>query len=111
MPGVIVGGLHEGSRSEILADYLFSRWGPVTPVRRQDDYRIDLHCTLTKRMGQLEPVYEYFTVQVKSTEEPWIFSNREAVKWLIQYPTPLFLCTVSKRCMRERIYHVIAHPG
>ena len=39
MPGAIAPNLHEGSRSEILADYLFSSWGTVTPVRRQEAAR------------------------------------------------------------------------
>jgi hypothetical protein len=106
MAGAIAGNLHEGSRSEILADYLFSRWGAVTPVRRQDDYGIDLYCTLTDRVGRREWVEEYFTVQIKSTERPWNFSNLQSVRWLIKYPTPLFLCTVSKKKLRVRIYNV-----
>jgi hypothetical protein len=51
MTGAIAFGFHEGSRSEILSDYLFSAWGTVTPVRRQDDYGLDLYCTLTARLG------------------------------------------------------------
>jgi hypothetical protein len=35
----------------------------VTPVRRQDDYGVDLYCTLTERVGQRERVWEYFAVQ------------------------------------------------
>lgn len=46
MVGAISPNLHEGSRSEILADYLFSTWGTVTPVRRQDDFGIDLFARL-----------------------------------------------------------------
>ena len=103
--GAFPGNLHEGSRSEILADYLFSRWGAVTPARRQDDYGVDFFCTLTERVGQLEQVREYFTVQVKSAEEPWEFKDQESVQWLTEYPTPLFLCTVSKKQMRVRVYH------
>jgi|SRR5215469_16840304 len=106
MVGAIAGNLHEGSRSEILADYLFSRWGAVTPVRRQDDYGVDLFCTLTEWVGHREWVREYFTVQVKSTEDPWKFNNSQSVRWLIDYPTPLFLCTVSKKHLRVRIFHV-----
>jgi hypothetical protein len=106
MAGAIAGNLHEGSRSEILADYLFSTWGTVTPVRRQDDYGIDLYCTLTERVGRRDRVQEYFTVQVKSKEEPWTFNDCESVRWLVEYPTPLFLCTVSKLPPRVRIYHV-----
>jgi hypothetical protein len=106
MAGNIPGNLHEGSRSEILADYLFSRWGLVTPVRRQDDYGVDLYCTLTERVGQSEWVKEYFTVQVKSTDDPWRFDDPQSVRWLIEHPTPLFLCTASKAHLRVRIYHV-----
>lgn len=51
MPGTISQNFHIGSRSEILADYLFSSWGTVTPVRRQDDHGIDLYCTLTQTIG------------------------------------------------------------
>ena len=71
---------------EILADYLFSNWGTVSPVRRQDDYGIDLYCTLTERVGQRARVQHYFSVQVKSTEAPWIFNDRESVVWLVQHP-------------------------
>jgi hypothetical protein len=106
MVGAIVGNLHEGSRSEILADYLFSRWGAVTPVRRQDDFGIDLYCTLTDRVGQREQVQEYFTVQVKSSEETWKLNSQDEVKWLIEYPTPIFLCTVSKKELLIRVFHV-----
>ena len=62
--------LKEGSRSEILADYLFSQWGAVTPVRRQDDFGIDLYCSLFDRIGQRAIVRDYFSVQVKSTLGP-----------------------------------------
>ncbi len=52
MVGSVARNPHTGSRSEILADYLFSGWGTVTPVRRQDDYGVDLQCTLTEAIGQ-----------------------------------------------------------
>jgi hypothetical protein len=104
--GAIPGNLHEGGRSEILADYLFSRWGPVTPVRGRDDHGVDLYCALTEPVGKLAWVREYFSVQVKSTDDPWLFKNAEEVRWLVEYPTPLFLCAVNKEHLRVRIYHV-----
>ncbi len=78
--GCVPANFHEGSRSEVLADYLFSGWGTVTPVRRQDDFGIDLYCTLTERTGQRAVVRDYFVVQVKSTDEPWQFHDRESDK-------------------------------
>lgn len=62
MVGSVAANPHEGSRSEVLADYLFSGWGTVNPVRRQDDYGIDLYCTLTKRIGQRAIATDYYVV-------------------------------------------------
>lgn len=106
MTGSVAANPHEGSRSEILADYLFSTWGTVSPVRRQDDYGVDLYCTLTERIGKRARVRDYFAAQVKSTEDPWVFNDRESVRWLVEHPIPLFLCTISKRKGRLRVYHV-----
>lgn len=106
MTGAYAPNPHEGSRSEILADYLFSSWGTVTPVRRQDDYGIDLYCTLSDRIGQRAVVRDYFVVQVKSGTDPWIFEHEESVRWLVEYPTPLFLACVDKKDGILRVYHV-----
>jgi len=105
--GAVVYGFHEGSRSEILADYLFSAWGTVTPVRRQSDYGLDLYCTLTEQVGQRARVREYFSVQVKSDSAPWSFSDAESVKWLVGHPLPLFLSMVDKKEGVVRVYHTI----
>jgi hypothetical protein len=106
MTGAIAANLHEGSRSEILADYLFASWGTVTPVRRQDDYGVDLYCTLTDRIGQRAVVKEYFVVQVKSGTDPWVFDDQDSVRWLVEYPVPLFLACVEKKEGILRVYHV-----
>src|SRR5260370_29875610 len=106
MTGATAAGFHEGSRSEILADYLFSAWGTVTPARRQSDYGLDLYCTLTERVGRRARVREYFSVQVKSGDDAlWSFNGTGSVKWLVDHPLPLFLCTVHKRKGVVRIYH------
>ena len=97
MTGAIAAGFHEGSRSEIIADYLLSAWGTVTPVRRQDDHGHDLYCTLTERIGQRAIVTDYYAVQVKSTLEPLKFSGRKSVEWLVRNPSPLFLARVDKK--------------
>lgn len=106
MTGSVAANPHEGGRSEILADYLFSGWGTVTPVRRQDDHGIDLYCTLTKRDGQRAVVTDYFVVQVKSNTDPWLFHDKNSVEWLVKYPIPLFLACIDKRNGILRVYHV-----
>lgn len=107
MTGAYPPNPHEGSRSEILADYLFSSWGTVTPVRRQDDYGIDLYCTLSDRIGQRAVVRDYFVVQVKSGTDPWVFEHEESVRWLVEYPNPLFLACVDKENLSVSVYHVM----
>lgn len=97
MVGAVAANFHQGSRSEVLADYLFSSFGTVTPVRRSDDHGVDLYCTLTKRVGQRAVVTDYYSVQVKSNDDPWVFIGPEEIKWLFDHPTPLFLAHVDKR--------------
>jgi hypothetical protein len=109
MTGATAASFHEGSRSEVLADYLFSAWGTVTPARRQSDYGLDLYCTLTERVGQRGRVREYFSVQVKSSDHAvWEFNDTASVKWLVEHPLPLFLSTVNKKEGIVRVYHTIA---
>jgi hypothetical protein len=108
MPSAFAPNLKEGSRSEILADYLFSQWGAVTPVRRQDDFGIDLYCTLFDRIGQRAVVRDYFSVQVKSSLDPWIFNRIDEVRWLVEYPSPLFLACVDKKKGTVAVYQVMA---
>jgi hypothetical protein len=107
MVGAVARNLHTGSRSEVLADYLFSGWGTVTPTRRQDDYGVDLHCTLTKPMGQRAVVTDYYSVQVKSNDDPWKFETADEIKWVFEYPTPLFLACVDKSGGVLSIYHTM----
>src|SRR5260370_28864601 len=104
--GAVVFGFHEGNRSEVLVDYLFSAWGTVTPART--DYGLDLYCTLTDLVGPLKRVQEYFSVQVKSSAGAlWPFNDTDSVKWLLDHPLPLFLSTVDKKKGVVRVYHTI----
>lgn len=104
--GAYATNLHEGGRSEILADYLFSGWGTITPVRRQDDHGIDLYGGLAERHGQRSIITDYYVVQVKSTTDSWIFEGEDSVKWLLEYPIPIFLSCVNKKEGTLAIYHV-----
>jgi hypothetical protein len=108
MAGSVAANFHEGSRSELLADYLFSTWGTVTPVRRQDDYGVDLYCTLTARSGQRAVVTGHYAVQVKSTTDPWVLNDEQSVRWLIEHPTPLFLACVDKAAGVLQLYHLMS---
>jgi hypothetical protein len=49
--GSIATNLHEGSRSEYLAQYVFSSFGTAVPVPHQEDTGLDIYCTLLERDG------------------------------------------------------------
>lgn len=107
MPGSYAPNLHEGGRSEILADYLFSQWGTVSPVRGRDDPGIDLYGGLAERQGRRAVITDQYVVQVKSTSDPWKFEGKEATSWLINYPTPIFLACVRKKELSVEVYHLM----
>jgi hypothetical protein len=103
--GALAANLHEGSRSEYLAQYIFASFGTAISVPHQEDLGIDLYCTLTERLGQLAWPRYHYTVQVKSTMSPWVFGSVDSVRWLVQHPLPLLLCVLDKSTARLRLYH------
>jgi hypothetical protein len=104
-PGALAINLHEGSRSEYLAQYVFTAFGTAVPVPRQEDAGIDMYCTLLEPDGQRAWSGAYYSVQVKSELEPWVINGRKAVEWFIKYPLPIFLCIVQKAEKRILVYH------
>jgi hypothetical protein len=107
MIGSIPPNLHEGSRSEYLAQYVFSSLGTSTPVPHQEDNGLDLYCTLMESVGRRWWPSAYFAVQVKSTDDPWIFESAESVRWLVEFPLPMFFCIVTKKKARLRIFQTL----
>jgi hypothetical protein len=105
MPGSLAIGFHEGSRSEYLAQFVFSSFGTAIPVPHQEDTGIDLYCTLLEQEGKQAWPRAYYSVQVKSTMEAWLFDNPEEVRWIIEHPLPIFLCIVQKSEARILVYH------
>ena len=105
MAGSIPANLHEGSRSEYLAQFVFSSFGTAIPVPHQEDSGLDIYCTLLERDGQRAWPRAYYSVQVKSTMTPWVFGSPESVRWIIEHPLPIFLCVVHKPEARIRVYH------
>jgi hypothetical protein len=105
MTGSIATNLHEGSRSEYLAQYVFSSFGTAVPIPHQEDSGLDIYCTLLERDGQRAWPRAHYSVQVKSTMSPWVFRSRKSVRWIIEHPLPIFLCIVQKAEARIIVYH------
>jgi hypothetical protein len=107
MPGAVAYGCHEGSRSEYLAQYVFGSWGTAVAIPHQEDHGIDLTCTLMEQAGRRYLARWPYTVQVKSSLDPVVFEGKEAVRWVIEHPLPLFLCVVAKASARLSVYHTL----
>ena len=103
--GSIATNLHEGSRSEYLAQYVFSSFGTAVPVPHQEDTGLDIYCTLLEPDGRRAWPRALYSVQVKSTMKPWIFDGPKSVRWIIEHPLPIFLCVVRKKEARILVYH------
>jgi len=103
--GSIAANFHEGSRSEYLAQFVFSSFGTAIPVPHQEDSGLDIYCTLLERDGKRAWPRAYYSVQVKSTMAPWVFASRKSVRWIIEHSLPIFLCIVQKPEARILIYH------
>jgi len=37
--------------------------------------------------------------------DSWIFDGEQSVRWLVEHPTPIYLCVVDKTGGRVRVYH------
>lgn len=107
LTGSTSANFHEGTRSEYLAHYVLASFGTAVPVPSREDTGLDLLCTLTERIGQLIWPAEYYSVQVKSTDDSWCFGSKESIEWFVKYPQPIFLCVVNKSEARLSFFHTL----
>jgi hypothetical protein len=106
--GAIAKNFHEGTRSEYLAQYVFSAFGTSIPVPHPEDSGIDLHCTLGRVIGRRLHVSQFYYVQVKSGKEKIIYEGKESIEWLISHKYPFILCYVDKKNNKIKIYQTIS---
>ena len=102
--GLLAYGFREGFRSEYLANYIFSAFGPSLPVVREDDYGIDLICSLAFQEGVYMKVGGTFGVQIKCEGKDFKYRGKQATDWLFSLEFPLFFAEVSKLESRIKIY-------
>ena len=105
MVGAVTTNFHEGSRTEYLAQFVFASFGTAIAVPHQEDSGVDIYCTLTEKIGKRSWPEAYFAVQVKSNLKSWVFDSPTSIKWLVEYPLPLFLCVIDKKTAHVRMYH------
>jgi hypothetical protein len=108
VPGAVAANPYQGSRAEYLAQYAFSAFGTATLVPHQEDYGLDLYCTLTTTSGGRAEPFAYYSVQLKSTPGPWKFGGAGDVRWILEYPAPLLFCIVDKKELQFTVYQLIS---
>lgn len=106
MHGTVAANPHEGSRSEYIAQYIFSSVGTSTLVPHQEDSGIDLHCTLGNRIGKRFHVDNYFIAQIKSTSEPLLYETL-SIKWLLSHKYPIIFVIINKKKNMIAIYQTM----
>jgi hypothetical protein len=103
--GVLAANPRQGFRSETLARFALSAFGPATDVEVEDDHGIDLVCATSRRDGHRLHVGPAYLVQVKSDDVPDVAYRGPQVRaWLEELGSPLFLCRVDKAITRIRLY-------
>lgn len=109
--GSLAANLHEGGRSEYLAQYALSAFGPAVPVPRQEDTGIDLYCGLGEHVGKRLHVRAHYYVQIKSSKDDLEFVDPESVQWISNLPQPLFVCVATKNEGHIDLYQAVELPG
>lgn len=102
--GLLAYNFREGFRSEYLAEYVFSAFGPSLSISRENDYGIDLICNLAFNEKQYMNIEMTYGVQVKSEGADFRFKGKQAVDWLFSLEFPLLLAVVSKTESRIKIF-------
>jgi hypothetical protein len=102
--GIITYNLREGYRSESLAHFVFSAFGPCIPINREDDYGIDLLCNLADKESKMLIVKSAYGVQVKSKGKNFEFKGEQIIDWLLNLEFPLLLAVVTKETSLIEIY-------
>jgi hypothetical protein len=105
--GSIAPNFHEGTRSEYLAQYVFSAFGTSISVPHAEDAGIDLYCTLGERIGQRLHVENYYFVQVKSQKGEICYEGEKSVEWLLSHRYPLLVCFVDKKSSRVEVFQTL----
>lgn len=102
--GLITYNLREGFRSEYIARFVFSAFGPANPYPQEDDFGLDLICNLAEIDGRIMKIKSAYGVQVKSEGTQFEFKGKDAFRWLNSLEFPMFLADVSKRNFSIKIY-------
>jgi hypothetical protein len=102
--GLTTYNIREGFRSEYLAHFAFSAFGPSNPIQREDDFGLDLICNLSEQEGKMLIIKSTYGVQVKSKGAEFKYKGKQATEWLSSLEFPVLFAEVSKEEFLIKIY-------
>jgi hypothetical protein len=102
--GVVANNYRQGSRAEIIAQYFFSEFCIAERVLKENDFGIDLYCSLMDVSGLMGYTSTLFGVQIKSGEATFQYSGESVSAWLKQINVPLLMCRVNRDELSVAIY-------
>jgi len=102
--GVVAVNFGQGSRAEIICQYFFSEFCVAERALKENDYGIDMYCTLMKKSGSIGLTSTLFGVQIKSGETPFLYKGDHLSNWLKQLNIPLLMCRVNQKDLSIKIY-------
>jgi hypothetical protein len=102
--GVIPNNFRQGSRAEIIAQYFFSEFCIAERVTRENDFGVDLYCTLMKISGSIGLTSTLFGVQIKSGDAPFMYAGEYVALWLKTLNIPLLMCRIDRSELSVKVY-------
>ncbi len=102
--GLVANNFRQGSRAEQIAQYFFSEFCIAERVLKENDFGIDLYCSLMDVSGVMGYTSTLFGVQIKSGEAAFQYSGEYVSEWLKLINIPLLMCRVNQNELSIKIY-------
>jgi hypothetical protein len=102
--GVIANNPRQGVRAEYIAQYFFSEFCTAERVLRENDFGIDLYCSLMDISGAMGFTSTLFGVQIKSGDAAFKYYGDYVSQWLKMINVPLLMCRVNRSTLSIEIF-------
>lgn len=102
--GIIANNFRQGSRAEVIAQYFFSEFCIAERALKENDFGIDLYCSLMNVLGSMGFTSTLFGVQIKSGDAPFKYNGELVSQWLKMINIPLLMCRVNRSKLSIEIY-------
>lgn len=102
--GTIANNYRQGSRAELIAQYFFSEFCIAERALKENDFGIDLYCSLMSVSGSMGFTSTLFGVQIKSGDAPFRYTGEYVSQWLNMINVPSLMCRVNRNSLSIEIF-------